>query len=215
MKSFKIISLTLLFWSINSLYAEESFFIEPITITSANDTTREEVVAGCPEPETDDKLNSELLNTLPAVNILNLSGVDSDGVEIKRFMINTLPDTNAGTLYLQDAETEILAGQYLSIEESDGIRFDPRDNFEGNTSFTYSSVNSNDVIDSSPATVTLPIVAPVVNGVNCEDNETVVHDKNCSCSNYEADIPTFSTFGFLGMFILTVFLGQLFMRKEI
>ena len=180
------------------------------------------------EIETDDKLNPKLLNTLPAVNILNLSGTDAKGKEIKRFVIQTLPDENAGILYLADGQTEVRVGQFLSIEEGDSIRFDPNESFEGNATFTYSSVARNGAVDNSPATVTLPIVSatsttveptvvtPIVGGAEHNNTDCPVHEEeDCSCETYEKNIPVFSKFGMLFIMMLTVFMGNFFMKKEL
>jgi hypothetical protein len=233
MKNFKIILMIITLFSMLTLHAEDN------NSTVTGTTTSTEF-----EPTTEDKLNPKLLNTLPAVNILNLSGKDCDGVAIKRFVIHTVPDVNAGTLYLANGKTEVAStkslssekasvekdgliavtpNQYLTIEEADRLQFDPNENFEGNATFTYSSVDSNELVDSSPATVTLPIVAPSVasnvnNGGNTGETNTtdnhLTHDDSCGCEAYEESIPSFSKIGFLGMLILSMYVGLFFMRKE-
>ena len=150
MKTFKVIFIMIVIFAIQSLQALESTFtdteitteqtVENITPTTPTPQPVPQAIprvitpvhASESEIETDDKLNPKLLNTLPAVNILNLSGTDADGKEIKRFVIQTLPDENAGILYLADGQTEVRVGQFLSIEEGDSIRFDPNESFEGN-----------------------------------------------------------------------------------
>ena len=199
MKNLKIILMIMLFLGLLPLQAESN-------ITH--------ITSGESEPETDDKLNPELLNTLPAVNILNLSGRDHRGLLIKDFLIQSIADSNTGILYLADARTEVTVGQYLTLEASDGIRFDPNENFEGNATFTYSAIDSNAVVDSTPATVTLPIVGTIVNG----ENHPIVcseHDTNCTCEPYKKRIPTLSKFGLLGMFMLTIIMGILFLNREL
>ena len=195
MKNSKITLILMAFFSTQSLYAEDN-------VRSERAITSSEF-----EPETDDKLNPELFNTLPAVNILNLSGKDCDGRDIKRFVVHTLPNADAGTLYLADEETEVTSNQYLTAEESDGLRFDPNENFEGNATFTYCSVDESDVVDSSPATVTLPIVN--------EESDHVVHNENCGCKAYRKSISSLNKLGFLVMFLLSIYVGTFFMRKEI
>jgi hypothetical protein len=206
MKSFKIIIISILFFSIQSLQAVNNTTTVPVVTSSEF------------EPETDDKVNPELLNTLPAVNILNLSGVDYNRIVIQRFVVHTLPNANAGTLYLADEQTEVTVGQYLNLEETNGLRFDPNENFEGNATFTYSSVDINDVVDSTPATVTLPIVGAVVNGDTSDECNTtvnpVVHNANCTCKDYETSIPALSSFGFFLMFVLSILIVGIFARKE-
>ena len=224
MKSLKIIIITITFLSIQSLQAletEESVPPESVVVES-NEVEAETAneTQSSYEPETDDKLNPELLNTLPAVNILNLSGKDCSGIAITRFIIYTLPNSNAGTLYLADGQTEVTENQYLSLEEADGLQFDPNENFEGNATFTYASIDVNEGVDSSPAIVTIPIVAPVVNGegtvdeVNTTTVEHVEHNSTCDCPNYEKSIPSLSKVGFFGMFMLTILMGTFFMWKE-
>ena len=196
MKNFKIILMILVFFSIKGLAVENN-----------NSTTTGTLTGSEFEPTTDDKVNPELLNTLPAVNILNLSGKDCDGNPIQRFIISTLPDENAGILYLENAETVVTLGQYLSIEEANGLRFDPNENFEGNASFTYASVDGSDRVDASPATVTLAIVAPVVSG------ETNTHVDE-ECEDYETSIPSLSNLGLLLMNMLILLMGTFFMKRE-
>ncbi|CAA6827416.1 MAG: Putative hemagglutinin/hemolysin-related protein [uncultured Sulfurovum sp.] len=182
------------------------------------------------EPQTDDKVNPDLLNTLPAVNILNLSGVDYNGIEIECFRINTLPNSEAGILYLEDGETAITSGQFLTLKEANAMHFNPDENFEGNATFTYASVDSNELVDSTPATVTLPIVAPVVAPamVDTENNESnvnsnintdtdttdhLIHDENCACQSYEESVPSVSTFGLLLMLLLSIWITHIHLKK--
>ena len=170
MKSFKLI--IMLLCAVQSLHALGSTFIEPPAETTSSTTSDVTCTDNESELETDDKLNPELLNTLGAVNILNLSGHGSDGEEIKRFLIQTLPNENMGILYLGDAQTEVRVGEVLTIEESDNIRFDPNENFEGNAIFTYSSVTRSGAIDNTPATVTIPVLAPTIIGGACSEAPT-------------------------------------------
>jgi len=199
MKNLKITLMIMLFLSINFLEAEDNRTL-PVIITSS------EV-----EPTTDDKLNPELLNTLPAVNILNLSGKDCNGLEIKRFLVHTLPNPDAGILYLANGKCEVTSGQYLTLEEANGLRFDPNENFEGNAIFTYSSVDGSDVVDSSPATVTLPII----NGETNTSVEPDEHNSTCVCKAYEKSVSSLTNFGLLAMLLLSIYVGTFFMRKEI
>jgi hypothetical protein len=110
-------------------------------------------------PTADDKLNPKMLNTLGAVNILDLSGKDSNGNAVGNFIITSLPSVNQGVLYMADGRTAVtLNHQELTLAESNGLRFDPNIDFVGDVQFTYVAVDSNDV-NSSNATVTIPVVA--------------------------------------------------------
>ena len=118
------------------------------------------IIAGgaCIEPTTDNIVNSNLLNTLGAVNILNLAGKDCNGTEVESFQITTLPAANSGVLYMADGVTAVVAGQTLTRAEADALRFDPLVGFVGNASFTYVAIDGNGVLDTSPATVTIPLI---------------------------------------------------------
>jgi len=148
------------------------------------------IIAGaggaCAEnPITDDKHNSNLLNTLGAVNILNLTGEDCQGSKVESFKIVTLPDADAGVLYMADGVTPVVVGQTLTRAEADGLRFDPRDGFTGNASFTYAAIDGNGNVDATPATVTLPIIAGggAGGGAACNEAPTTEDIKNPNLLN--------------------------------
>ena len=109
-------------------------------------------------PTADDKINPQMLNTLGAVNILDLSGKDNNEEAIERFTITSLPSSNQGVLYLADGRTEVSLNQTLTLEEANGLRFDPKDTFVGDVKFTYVAVDSNGA-RSNNATVIIPLVA--------------------------------------------------------
>jgi len=109
-------------------------------------------------PTADDKVNPKMLNTLGAVNILDLSGKDSNGDGITRFIITSLPSSNQGILYMADGKTAVSLNQLLTLEEANGLKFDPNINFVGDVKFTYMAIDTNG-IKSSNATVTIPVVA--------------------------------------------------------
>jgi len=118
------------------------------------------ITAGaCNEPTTEDITNDDLLNTLGAVNILNLAGEDCNGTAVDRFKIIELPDTDAGILYMEDGVTAVSENQALTRAEADGLKFDPTEGFEGNATFTYAAIDSDGNVDTTPATVKLPIVS--------------------------------------------------------
>ena len=151
----------------------------------------------CTEPITDDKDNPKLLNTLGAVNILNLSGHDCAGHEVESFEIKTLPDPKSGILYMADGVTPVRVGQVLTREEADGLRFDPADGFVGDAIFTYVAIDENTTTqDLTPATVTIPVVA---NGGGNAD---------CTCDDYESSVPSNTPFGLILMFLATLFIAR-------
>jgi CshA-type fibril repeat protein len=109
-------------------------------------------------PTADDKVNPKMLNTLGAVNILDLSGKDSNGDVVGNFIITSLPSVNQGILYMSDGRTAVILNQPLTLVEANGLQFDPNIDFVGDVRFTYVAVDANG-IKSSNATVTIPVVA--------------------------------------------------------
>ena len=163
------------------------------------------------EPESDDKLNPEMLNTLGAVNILNLTGTDCSGKGVNKFIIVSLPDEAAGKLYMENEVTEVQQNQELTITEASEIKFDPSAEYVGEATFEYSAIDEFGTVDSTPATVTIPIVATKVAAAT--DTNHTVHGKNCSCKSY-TDSSAFSlTFGLL-LLVLSSMVGVLFLRRE-
>ena len=156
---------------------------------------------------TDDKTNPEMLNTLPAVDILDLSGTDLNGAIIDNFIIKSLPDTASGVLYMADGTTAVEVDQNLTKDESDGLKFDPKEDFIGDAVFTYQSVDVNGGL-GNVATVTIPVVSTL----NPDNNGSVA---DCQCNDYNKSIPTLGNFGILLMVLLTSLFGLFFTRREI
>ncbi len=163
-------------------------------------------------PTTDDIHNPNLTHNLPAVNILNLNGQDCAGKDVENFRIITLPNANAGILYMADGVTPVKIGQLLTREEANGLRFDPADNFVGTANFTYVAIDANGRADETPATVTLPIIN-VTNGGN--GNGCQVGDENCTCDTYESSVPASTPFGLMIMALLTLFIVRKSFKKEL
>jgi len=179
---------------------------EVIEVTESNDTV-EEPNTGTTIITTDDKINPNMLNTLPAVDILNLSGKDENGVAVDNFIIKSLVVTEAGTLYMADATTAVVVDQNLTRDEADGLKFDPNDTFVGDANFTYQAVDVNGNLGNI-ATVTIPVIGTVT-----PDHNGSVED--CECHDYNESLPVLSNFGILLMIILTSLAGLFFTRKEI
>jgi len=95
---------------------------------------------------------------------------------------------------MADGTTGVVVDQNLTRDESDGLKFDPKDGFVGDAQFTYRSVDNGAL--GNVATVTIPVV-------------------DCVCNDYNKSLPAFSNFGLLLMMILTSLVGLLFVRKEI
>jgi hypothetical protein len=164
--------------------------------------------SGVSSVTTDDKTNPEMLNSLPAVDILDLSGTDVNGAVIDNFIIKSLPDTASGLLYMEDGITAVEVDQNLTKDESSGLKFDPQEDFVGDALFTYQSVDVNGDL-GNVATVTIPVVSTL----NPDNNGSVSAD--CECNDYNKSIPVLSNFGILLMLMLTSLVGLFFTRKEI
>jgi len=107
------------------------------------------------------------------VSIPPLSATD-DGTIIS-YTIDTLPSPEQGVLYLGDPDAggvPITPGQTLSPDDIAKLVFKPDPDFTGNASFTYTTTD-NLGAESSPALVTIPVVAP-------PNHPPVASDKNTS-----------------------------------
>lgn len=153
---------------------------------------------------TDDKLNPKMRNSLPAVNILDLSGKDENDVAVSRFIIKTLPIVKSGMLYMSDGKTAVIVDQILTKDESDGLKFDPKEKFVGDAQFTYQAIDANDNYGNI-ATVTIPIV----------DGNKTHNNSGGVCKDYNESVPTMNLIGVLLMIVLSIFLGLSCMRDEL
>ncbi|MBU1666984.1 hypothetical protein KKC13_01080 [bacterium] len=176
---------------------------------------------GITPPITDDKLNPSIKNNLGAVNILNLSGRDAEGMAVNNFTIKTLPDATQGILYREDGITAVVVEENLTKEESDGLRFDPDENYVGDATFTYVAVDDFGLIGNE-ATVTIPVIAsdliaPVIPPVLTPALPPVDTNQSegCVCEDYTETIPIFTTMGLMIMVVLTLVMGSIFLNKEL
>lgn len=157
-------------------------------------------------PTTDTKLNPPVLNILGPVNILDLSGKDALDVPLENFIVTSLPDVAQGILYMDDESTIVEIDEILTKEQSDGLKFDPNENFVGDVVFTYVVVDDHGN-QGNIATVTIPVIAPSQN--NNRESE------RCICEEYTQNIPVFSHLGLIIMILLSGLTGFIFMAKEL
>jgi hypothetical protein len=174
-------------------------------------------------PETDNKLNPEMINTLGAVDILDLTGKDCTGSEVKAFRINSLPLAEQGVLYYEDGATPVTVNSVICITDAKVLKFDPEEGYVGNATFNYSSVDVDDDEDSSPATFTIPVISEtgkVDNNGTVDSNGTVgsehtVHNGDCGCSDYDESIPSLTFWSILLLLTGTSLLSFSLVRKEL
>ena len=133
-------------------------------------------------PRTDDKENSEILNSSGALEILDLSGTDAEGDGVNRFIIKNLPASQSGILYMADGSTPVVKNQILTDEEADGLKFHPREGFVGEALFTYRAIDDNE-LEGNEAIVTIPIIGTEVVTAPITD-----HKKNAEISNLSAAV---------------------------
>ena len=108
---------------------------------------------------------------------------------------------------MADGTTAVVGEQNLSRDESDGLKFDPKEAFIGDAQFRYQSVDVNGEL-GNVATVTIPVVGTLTPDKNGSK-------KDCTCDDYNESISVLSSFGIFLMMILTSLIGILLMRKEI
>ncbi|MGL5374250.1 MAG: Ig-like domain-containing protein [Aeromonas veronii] len=112
--------------------------------------------------------NAQILNEAPetankqangqedatSIAIPTLSGSDIDGTVVS-FTIKSLPAH--GTLYLGDVV--VTANQTIAVADAGKLTFKPDANWNGDTGFTYVSVDNDGAVDASTATVTIKVDA--------------------------------------------------------
>ena len=121
------------------------------------------------KPTSDDKTNGRLDNTLGATDITNFSGTDKDGHAVTKFIITKLPNANEGILYMADGVTPVTLNQELTLEEANGLKFDPKEGFVGDATFEYVAIDK-DGVRSNKATVTIPVGNPIGGNVVAYDD---------------------------------------------
>ncbi|RUM73497.1 MAG: hypothetical protein DSZ11_05700, partial [Sulfurovum sp.] len=111
-------------------------------------------------PTSDDKTHDVVMNTSDAIVLKDLTGADEDG-SVVGFVINSLPTEAQGVLYMSDGTTVVTVGQLLTVAQAKGLKFDPKEGYVGDVTFTYSSKDNEDKLDATPATVTIPVIAEI------------------------------------------------------
>lgn len=102
-------------------------------------------------------------------NITPLTGTDADGF-IANYIIKSLPGT--GVMYYDNDNNSVTADLVISSLPSGGLiltnaqmktlKYDPADNFGGNTSFQYTVQDNTNLFSLNTATYTIPVNPPPV-----------------------------------------------------
>ncbi|MDA0212647.1 MAG: Ig-like domain-containing protein [Cyanobacteria bacterium FC1] len=108
-------------------------------------------------PQTDNITAPSTPNNTPVV-LPPLTGSDPDpGDRIERFIINTVPPSEQGTLLLNG--NPVTPGQSLTPEQASQLTFVPNPNFTGNAIFSYAAVDTLGAVSPRPGDVTIPVSA--------------------------------------------------------
>jgi len=182
----------------------------PITYTVTDDTTNvsnpANITIRVPSLtlETDSKTNRAIVNTSGSVDILDLSGANAVD-----YRIVSLPTVAMGILYMADGITEVQVDDILTQTQANGLKFNPDGQFTGNALFTYASRNSKGTEDTTPATVTIPVVKTAVLAATTTSGCV-------GCSEYKEDgAAALSGFSLLLMFLISTVLGLFLTRREL
>ena len=103
-------------------------------------------------PSATSATNPTIPSTAGATAISALTGSDTDG-SIVSYTILTLP--SQGTLSV--GGTAIIAGQVLTPVQVAAIIYLPNGRFTGNDSFIFTATDNSGAIDTTPATITIPV----------------------------------------------------------
>ena len=117
-------------------------------------------------PTANDDTNSSIPSTAGATPINALTATDTDGT-ISSYTVSTLP--SHGTLYV--GGVAVTAGQVLTPAQVATLTYDPDGTFTGNDTFTFTATDNLGAVDSTPATINLPIAS--IDAVN--DTPAVVN----------------------------------------
>ena len=128
------------------------------------------------------------VNDLPVANNIAVSGEEDTVIEVKfsatdidgtiqSYVINTVPKSTEGALYILGSSTALIAG--IRVKATDKIVFKPVEDWNGKLSFTYLAVD-NEGGNSNVATVTINITP--VNDAPEGISETITTDENTSIS---------------------------------
>lgn len=131
---------------------------------------------GCAPTANNVTHGSIIPNTAAATAIVVLSATDIDGT-IASFTITTLPTAAQGILLVNG--TAATAGQNITPAQAGLLTFDPAATFIGTASFTFTAIDNDGNIDTTPATYRIQVSGnqpPVANDVSSNlltrDNKT-------------------------------------------
>ncbi|MBP0023706.1 MAG: hypothetical protein J7540_06905, partial [Roseofilum sp. SID2] len=107
-------------------------------------------------PEAQNKTGETRPNDEPSP-VPTLTATDPND-DVSFYTVTTLPPSSQGTLLYNGVPVQ--PGQKFTPEQAGQLVFDPNPSFSGNATFEYTATDEAGNTDQTPATVTLPLVAP-------------------------------------------------------
>ena len=128
--------------------------------------------------------NTTIPSTAGATSIAALTATDTDGT-IVSYTILTL--TTHGTLFI--GSIAITAGQVLTPAQVSAIIYLPNGIFTGNDSFIFTATDNSGAIDTTPATITIPVGnnPPIANPDTETTNEDTPVSFNVTSNDIDSD----------------------------
>ncbi|WCC45311.1 hypothetical protein PJW08_04020 [Tenacibaculum finnmarkense] len=99
-------------------------------------------------PTTDDITSASISSDADATDIVNPTGNDTDGT-IENYKITSLPI--GGTLFLADGITPVTLNQVLTVDQANGLKFDPDGTTNDDATFNIAAIDNDGGEDASPS----------------------------------------------------------------
>ncbi len=122
-------------------------------------------------PTTNNVTTSAINLSADMTSILPFSGTDADGT-VTAYVVNTLPPAGDGTLYVTG--TPVSIGQIIPINQINQLLFDPSGSFTGTSTFTYSAIDNDNLMDLTPNTYSIPVsnILPIPSDISVNQVKT-------------------------------------------
>ncbi|MCG8732362.1 hypothetical protein G1K60_13040, partial [Tenacibaculum finnmarkense] len=135
---------------------DATFNIAAIDNDSGEDATAATITIplGNVLPTTDDITSASISSDAGATDIVNPTGNDTDGT-VENYKITSLP--TGGTLFLADGITPVTLNQVLTVDQANGLKFDPDGSTNDDATFNIAAIDNDSGEDATPATITIPL----------------------------------------------------------
>ncbi|MBT9393824.1 T9SS type A sorting domain-containing protein [Hymenobacter sp. NST-14] len=125
--------------------------------TGGNDFGLDDIYFGtCTVGLTANDVNNRFMsNEAPATSIAALSATVTAGPALNSFIIQTLPNADAGVLFLDNVV--VIPGQEIMLADAGKLFFDPKAAYVGTAQFTYTATDVSGAGSRNTATYSLPV----------------------------------------------------------